>query len=342
VARVTPGISAAASGRDAGRRRRRLVLGLAVLAPLVAEFASGNLPIIYVWLLLIYAPLYGGAAVAIRELGRRTGKPWPVIFTLGLAYGVLEESFVSFSLFNPDYADLRLLDFGWIPALGMGSWWTIFVVLLHAVWSICIPIALVEAVAGDLSDKPWTSTRGIAWAGIAALAGGAVTTGITLSEDDFVPAPGQLAGAASAVAVLVAIGVRLARWHPTVPPSATRPDPTPAPAPTRVAAAAGGVAVLFYAGAAQVGPPLATVTLYLVLIAGTATGLRRWSSRIGWSPRHRFALAVGALAPHLAFAMIQRSLVEVPLWVDVLGDLTFAGAVLAVVLTGWRRGGGDG
>lgn len=126
-----------------------------VTAPLVAEFASGNLPVTYVWLLVIYAPLYGGAAVLIRDAGRRSARPWPVIFTLGLAYGVIEESFISFSLFNPDYADLRLLDFGWIPALGIGSWWTTFVVLLHAVWSICVPIALVEALAGDLADRPW-------------------------------------------------------------------------------------------------------------------------------------------------------------------------------------------
>jgi hypothetical protein len=58
---------------------------LVATAPLVAEFASGNLPVIYVWLLVIYAPLYGGAALAIRDVGRRTTRPWPVIFTLGLA-----------------------------------------------------------------------------------------------------------------------------------------------------------------------------------------------------------------------------------------------------------------
>lgn len=336
MARVTAEVQAAASAPGAGRRRRRLVLALAVVAPVVAEFASGNLPIIYVWLLVIYAPLYGGAAVAIRELGRRTAHPWPVIFTLGLAYGVLEESFVSFSLFNPDYADLRLLDFGWIPALGMGSWWTIFVIVLHALWSICIPIALVEALADDLSDTPWIGTRGLAWAGLAVVAGGAAMTSITLAEDDFVPQAGQLAGAAVAVAALVALAVRLAHRHPTPPASTTRPDPKPAPAPTQVAATAGGVALLFYAGAAQIGPPIATVTLYLILIAVAVTGLRRWTSRDGWSPRHHLALAAGALAPHLAFALLQTSLVEVPLWVDLLGDIAFAGVVLALLLAGWR------
>jgi hypothetical protein len=140
-------------------------------------------------LTVLLAVVFVGAAVFIRDLGRRTARPWPVIFTLGLAYGVVEESFISFSLFNPDYAELRLLDFGWIPALGIGSWWTTFVVLLHAVWSICVPIALVEALAGDLADRPWLTRRGLAWALLAVGLGGATAAGVTLSEDDFAPCP---------------------------------------------------------------------------------------------------------------------------------------------------------
>jgi hypothetical protein len=41
--------------------------------------------------------------------------------------------------------------------------------------------------------------------------------------------------------------------------------------------------------------------------------------------------------PHLAFAVAQRSLVEVPLWLDLLGDLIFISGT--VVLAGWRAGG---
>lgn len=323
-------------------------------APLVAEFASGNLPVIYVWLLVIYAPLYGGAAVLIRELGRRSARPWPVIFTLGLAYGVAEESFVSFSLFNPDYAELRLLDFGWIPALGIGSWWTAFVVLLHAVWSICVPIALVEALAGDLTDRPWLTPRGLAWALLAASSGGAATAAVTLSEDDFVPSFAQLAGAAVAVAALVALAGLLAYTAPRRPSRATghvvgsprllephtsRLPMVPAgvaPSPLRLAAAAVGATLLFVAGAAQVGSALAVIAAYLVLVAWGVTAVRRWSAYPDWSARHRLALATGALAPHLGFAVAQRSLVEVPLWLDLLGDLIFISGTVALVLAGWR------
>ncbi len=351
MAGVTPG-EAPLTEPPLLRRRRRLAWALLVTAPLIAEFASGNLPIIYVWLLVIYVPLYGGAALLIRDLGRRAARPWPVIFTLGLAYGVLEESFLSFSLFNPDYAGFRLLDFGWIPALGIGSWWTTFVVLLHAVWSICVPIALVEALAGDLADRPWLTGRGLAWAAAAIGLGGAATVGITLSEDDFVPSAAQLVGAAVTVTALIALAGLLSRTprRPSRPAGETpaerpperarsgqRPVPAgAAPGPRRVAAAAVGATLLFVAGTAQIGSALAVVAVYLVLVAGGMAAVRRWSARPGWSARHRLALAAGALVPHLAFAVVQRSLVEVPLWLDLLGDLIFISGTLALLLAGWR------
>jgi hypothetical protein len=60
--------------------------------------------------------------------------------------------------------------------------------------------------------------------------------------------------------------------------------------------------------------------------------------------RHRLALATGALVPHLASAAAQRPLVKVPLWLDLLGDLTFIAGTVALVLAGWwavgRPGGG--
>lgn len=338
------------------RRRRRLAWVLVATAPLVAEFASGNLPIIYLWLLVIYAPLYGGAALLIRDLGRRSARPWPVMFTLGLVFGLVEESFLSFSLFNPNYADLRLLDFGWISALGIGSWWTTFVVLLHAVWSICVPIALVEALAGDLHDRPWLTPKGLGWAATAIGLGGAATVAVTLSEDDFVPSSTQLTSAAVAVTVLVALAGWLARTpqrRPSQPvgervaAAGNRLKPTrsggrpalhrTAPEPLQVAAAGAVAAVLFFAGAAQVGSAHVVVAVYLVLVAWAVTAIRRWSARPGWSARHRLALAAGALAPHLGFAVIQRSLIEVPLWLDLLGDLIFIAGTVALLLAGWRR-----
>jgi hypothetical protein len=325
-----PGAPAAGDAR----RRRRLAWSLVAVAPLVAEFVSGNLPVVYVWLLIVYAPLYGGAALLARELGRRSARPWPVIVTLGLAFGVFEEAFLSFSLFNPDYADLRLLDFGWIPSLGAGAWWTIFVVVLHAVWSVCVPIVLVEAFAAEVAERPWLTNRALAVPGVAVALGAGATLAVTRAEDAFVPSAGQLVGAALVLGALVAAAVVFA----TRPTRARRTASAHvAPTPVRVAGLSALAATAFYATAAQVGPWAVTVALLLVLLVGAVVVIRRWSIAAGWSARHRLALAAGALVPHVAFAALQRSLVEVPLVVDLAGDAVFGAGVTALVVLSWRR-----
>jgi len=98
-----------------------------------------------------------------------------------------------------------------------------------------------------------------------------------------------------------------------------------------VAAAAAGAATLFVAGAAQIGPPLAAVAVDLLLVVGGVLAVGRWSSRVGWSARHRLALAGGTLMSHVAFAVLQRSIVEIPLWLDLLGGC----GRRAQILAGW-------
>ena len=83
-------------------------LGLVFVAPLVAEFLLGNLPIKLLPALIVLAPMYGGGALLIREVVRRTGRGWPSILLLGMAYGIFEEAYTTQSLFNPNYLKLNL------------------------------------------------------------------------------------------------------------------------------------------------------------------------------------------------------------------------------------------
>ena len=105
------------------------------VAPLVAEFLLGNLPIKLIGALIVLAPMYGGGALLIREIVRRAGRGWPTILLLALTYGILEEAFTTQSLFNPNYLNMNmhLLDPAYIPALKLGGWWTISVLNLHTV-----------------------------------------------------------------------------------------------------------------------------------------------------------------------------------------------------------------
>ena len=72
------------------------------VAPLVAEFLLGDFPATWLPLIIVLAPMYGGGAILIREFTRRTGRGWPTILLLGVAYAIIEEAFTTQTLFNPD------------------------------------------------------------------------------------------------------------------------------------------------------------------------------------------------------------------------------------------------
>src|SRR6201999_2281208 len=102
--------------RGVTMRRAAPAVALFFLSPLVAEFLLGDFTLAQLSALVLLAPAYGGAAVLIREVTRRTGRGWPAMILLALAYGVLEEGLETQSLFNPNYVNAHLLDSGYIPA----------------------------------------------------------------------------------------------------------------------------------------------------------------------------------------------------------------------------------
>jgi hypothetical protein len=188
-------------------------IGLFFLAPLVAEFLLGDLPITMLPALIVLAPLYGGGALLIRELVRQAGRGWPSIVLLALAYGILEEGFVTQTLFNPNYLslNLHLLEPAYISALGIGGWFTVFVLALHAVWSIPVPIALVEAAVPDRATTPWLGRFGLGVVVVLFTLGVAGTTWSSLHQDHFVSTHGQFASAAVAIVCLAVAAFLLRR-----------------------------------------------------------------------------------------------------------------------------------
>lgn len=145
------------SEQSSPKSRTALAATSFFISPLVAEFLLGNLPIKLLPALIVLAPMYGGGALLIRETVRRAGRGWPSIVVLGVGYGVFEEAFTTQSLFNPNYLhlNLHLLDPAYVAFLGIGARWTIFVITLHAAWSISTSIALVEALAPKTATRPW-------------------------------------------------------------------------------------------------------------------------------------------------------------------------------------------
>src|ERR1700685_2961911 len=131
------------------------LFSLMALSPLIAEYLLGNLTFSQLRLFPLMMVFYGAGAVFIREATRRSGRGWGTLLTLGIAYGILEEAISTQSLFDPHYMGAHLLDRGYVPALGIAIPWTIYVLGMHAVWSIAVPIALVESLFPARRLTPW-------------------------------------------------------------------------------------------------------------------------------------------------------------------------------------------
>ena len=130
-------------------RRILPALLLLILAPIVAEFLLGDFSIRKIGIALALLPMYGGGALLIREVARRSQRGWPAIVLLGVAYSLLEEGFLTQSLFNPNYVGQRLLDYGNIPWLGTSlNWCTLVLSQLTDVAS-----CELSPVAGPLSPR---------------------------------------------------------------------------------------------------------------------------------------------------------------------------------------------
>ena len=315
------------------RRTVLPALGLFFLAPLIGEFLLGNLPITWLWTLVALAPLYGGGALVIRELSRRLGIGWPGMILLCLAFGIVEEAFVTQSLFNPDYLGLSLISHAYIPWLGIGVWWTIFVIGLHAIWSTAVPIALVETLGGR-PEEPWLGSVGFGIAVVVFLAGCAMT--VMLQAPGFMAAPHQFLIAGLVIAMLLAAALIVDR----APSAAPVRDPETAPGPWRVALTS------FFSGSAFVSLAyLRDVLPVWVSIAGMALALvactfflLRWSRRTGWDQRHRFAAAAGFVVTYIWFGTVQVPPVgDVPLWIDLGGNAVFSLGALVILYFGARK-----
>ncbi len=136
-------------------------LALFLLSPAIGELLSGSAPPVEFFNpfgFVILVSLYGSGAVIVRELGVRWKKGIGSVLLLGAAYGILEEGLMVCSFFNPNWRDLgqlavygRWLDINWV--------WAQMLTIYHAVYSITIPIVLVELAYPQHRRENWLGNR---------------------------------------------------------------------------------------------------------------------------------------------------------------------------------------
>jgi hypothetical protein len=323
-------------------RRVAPALLLLILAPLIAEFLLGDFSVRQLGVLLGLLPQYGGGALLVRETARRRGKGWPTIILLALAYALIEEGLTTQSLFNPSYAGQRLLDYGYIAALGTSLDWTVFVLTIHVVWSVACGITIAEAVAGERWDEPWLRIPGYVITALLYVVGCIFTVAFTIKTFPYVATPAQFAAVVVSTIAAIVLGLRLRST------SSSSPEPRSSPAAWIIASVATVLSsafqlVVFYGW--RVLPAAISLLIMLAIMAVAVALIARWSRRPGWGPGHSLALAIGAIVTY-GWLGIVRMLVQghtalgVPTTsLDVVGQSILLLAVLTVAWLGMHRQG---
>ena len=133
------------------------------IAPLVGILLTGLTPpngFFNPLTLLFLCVLYGGGAIIARELMLYWGKGWITLLLLGAAFGVIEEGLRLKSFFDPHWKYLgqlgtygRLWDVNWV--------WSVQMTLVHAVFSIAIPVLIVNLLFPKRRMERWAGPRAL-------------------------------------------------------------------------------------------------------------------------------------------------------------------------------------
>ncbi len=276
----------------APRRTRTIgVVALLLGAPVCAELLQAYLDITgdaveVVFAVFFFAPLYGGAAVLIREVAVRTGRGWPGRLLLAAAFGVLMTTVIDNSLFTPESPDIDYWDdimgsalIGGVSVYAVTTW-----VMGHVLMSVGAPLAVVEGLLPEGRDRPWLGRFGIV---VLALLGVAVA--VFIHQDPDAP-PVDASIADHVVSVVVVLALVVLAMSPLGRPLA--PVAGRAPGRPLWLAAAGFVLM-----AAFDFVPISWVGVVVAWLALAAAGvlLARRSRSPRWTPRHLVAFAYGGL-----------------------------------------------
>ena len=318
---------------------------LVVLAPIEAEFLLGDFTVRSLPLVLVLLPLYGCGALLIREVARRTNRGWPSILLLGAAYSLLEEGFLTQSLFNPNYLGQRLLDYGYVPALGTSLNWSVFVLSIHVLWSIATPILIAEGVASDRRALSWLKAPGLAITGLLFVIGCVLTASFSLKSSAFVASRSQfiVVGLLVLVAIVGSFTIRSREGADTHEATAVGSS---APRPIWVF-----LVTLALASAFMVAEPVArdrglapflSVLTRLACEISAATLIVWWSRMRTWGPRHYLAISAGATLTYSLFGFVTLLRGHTNLGAptdrtDIGGQIVLASIVFLLIWWGGQR-----
>lgn len=309
---------------DTRPRNRRAAWTLVVLSPVIAEVSLGNVPLRQFWIVLFFVPIYGAGTLFIREVVRRTGGGVVNLLVLGVAYGLVEEGLALQSLTSPHLYGAA----DWAPRLlGLNTAYTEVNLVYHSVFSVTVPVLLVELMFAGQGERAYVRKGGLILTGVVAVLGtGLLRVLVPPSED-----PGYQMPVAAIVAIaLVTLAVAVTGMKLRVRAS-TGPRP-----PAAIGLVTGLATVLFlgliwpFGGAKQPSFThgswaLLPMAVAAAVVVTAVVMLRRWS----WTPAHLLSACLGAVAGHTVFGLVANA--------EAIEDRIFLGVLAAMtVAIAWR------
>ena len=316
------------------------ILGLMLGAPVCAEYLQAYLPETgdaarMLGGLVVLGPLYGGAALLIRELAVRTARGWPGVLLLAAAFGLLMTGAVDRSMWlehDPDIAywdDLRAGTL--LPGLGFAAFPVLSWVTGHVVFSIAAPLALTDALAPGHRGRPLLGRWGLCL--VTALC---VTAALLIRFDPEYDSA-QATAVRTAVVLVVALALAvlaLSRLGLPLSPPATASDLEGRRRSPAVVLTAGLIGILAldlmpftWWGAAGYA---AILTLGLALLA-------RVARRATWNAAQVTALALAAVIERTLLGFLAPLPPGVSLPAKLVQGAVLLLAVAAVAAIAWNR-----
>jgi hypothetical protein len=142
-----------------------LLVAMAITFP---ELLTGSTPFLTLLLNPLSLPflvgLYGAGVLLIREARIRWKAEWPSVLLLGAAYGILEEAIATKTFFDP-----ALVGFLGVYGHFAGvNWvWAVQLAVFHAIFSIALPIFLLDIACPATRGLSFLTPRGLRWTALA-------------------------------------------------------------------------------------------------------------------------------------------------------------------------------
>jgi hypothetical protein len=314
-------------GGQPGLRQYAPVCTLLVLAPWVGEFLLGNVPASRLPALLILIPMYGGGALLIREVVRRTGRGWPAMLVLAAAYGVIEAGLADQSMFNHQFEGH---DFSstLVPWAGISAYNALVFVSGHAIWSIGIPIAITELLNPKRRTTPWLGNGGLVTVAVLYAVGLLIVFTSLYETEKFLATPGQRIGTLLVAAALVAVAFMLKK-----PRGVGVGAKGYIPSPKRLGWMSFLVAVMYFLKPES----WAGFVLGLLLLVCAAAAILHWARHREWTVHHQFALVAGGLPVYGLAGFVLTGMFRPGDAIAWVGNVVFLGVMVWLLRLTARR-----